>query len=61
MDRFEYKVLNFTANLWKGLSSDKLEEELNTLGRQGWELTTSNPKGQTISSQGILLIFKRKV
>ena len=38
MKRFEYRLLDTTAGLFKGIDFQKLTEHLNMLGQQGWEI-----------------------
>lgn len=58
MKRFEYKVVS-VGSIWKTLDTDKLEEELNILGSQGWELVTKVARSGGSGSTGLIMIFKR--
>lgn len=64
MQQFEYKT--FTVPLKKGLFSKKqemdveiLEDELNLMGKMGWELTSEFARQANGFSQYTVLIFKR--
>ncbi|MFK8008069.1 MAG: DUF4177 domain-containing protein [Saprospiraceae bacterium] len=62
MQRFEYKTIKMNpkrAAFSQKLEDEKLVEEMNVLGKEGWELVTSidNKGGGTTMS--IVLIFKR--
>lgn len=58
MTRYEYKVVSF-GSMWKTFDQEKLEEELNVLGSQGWELVAKEARSQGGASSGLVLIFKR--
>lgn len=63
MDNWEYKALKVEARGFFGgkVDLDELEAELNALGRQGWELTSTF---ETNMSQGasreVVCLMKRK-
>lgn len=40
-DRWSYKVLELKPKLFGGSMTTRLEEELNRLGKQGWELVST--------------------
>ncbi|WP_106494642.1 DUF4177 domain-containing protein [Lentibacillus sp. Marseille-P4043] len=64
MERWEYIV-----EPWKyaitGVDSPELEEKLNSLGQEGWELINIIPQvggmGNTVSVDFNHLVFKRKI
>jgi hypothetical protein len=53
-ERYAYQVLDMKASFW-GLKSEKVQEELNRLGAQGWELVTA----AQANGFGLRLILKR--
>ena len=62
MQKFEYKTIKMkpkTSGFSQKLEDEKLVEEMNILGQDGWELVTlmDNKTGGT--TQAIVLIFKR--
>ena len=62
MEKFEYKVVTYdTKGLWGGIiDHDQLENQLNMLGNDGWELVSSTSTNQAYgSSKSIVCIFKR--
>lgn len=64
MPQYEYKTLEFaTPSTWKTIkvNSEELEAQLNELGRQGWELTTSLDTNIYGYTQKVILILKRPV
>lgn len=64
MEQWSYRTLKFqTGGFWGGkVDEHELEEELNRMGYDGWELVscfdTSVAQGQ---SRDIIAIFKKKV
>ena len=63
MENFEYKVVVYdTKGFWGGcVESNQLENQLNLLGCDGWELITCTSTSQSYgSSKSIVCIFKRK-
>lgn len=64
MERWEYKSIKVHTTGWFGgkLDTDSFDAELNSLGSEGWELTscfdTSQSQG---SSREVIAVFKRKV
>lgn len=63
MERYEYKTLMYdTKGFWGGLvDENQFQNELNTLGYDGWELVSSISTTQSYgSSKSIVCIFKRK-
>ncbi len=77
MKRFEYKTIEISfespSKLGKGLKglfvadkedsniTEKIDNQLNTLGEQGWELVTVDQKMIDGSSYTVFGIFKREV
>jgi hypothetical protein len=53
-ERFAYQVLDLKAGVW-GLKAQKVQDELNRLGAQGWELVTA----AQANGFGLRLILKR--
>ncbi len=63
MEKFEYKVVAYdTKGFWGGSVDQKqLENQLNLLGNDGWELVSSTSTNQSYgSSKSIVCIFKRE-
>lgn len=65
MKKFEYKtvMLGEQSNIDKGTSMDivKIEDGLNKLGREGWELVTTSENITSGYTTRMFLIFKREV
>lgn len=63
MEQWEYKTLKVKSGGFLGgkVDTEKLQEEMNQLGREGWELVscfdTSMGEG---ASREIISVFKRK-
>ena len=61
---FEYKVISMKDKLFGNrFSTDKLEQAINQLGEQGWELieiANSDSAGMLTSRSEMIMIFKRK-
>jgi hypothetical protein len=55
MTKWEYRVLVFKSG-WSAQLKEKHEEDLNTLGQEGWELVGMAAEGAAIS-----LAFKRPI
>lgn len=63
MENFEYKVVVYdTKGFWGGsIESNQLENQLNLLGSDGWELVSCTSTSQAYgSSKSVVCIFKRK-
>jgi len=63
MEKFEYKVLVYDTKGFLGGSVDikQLENQLNLLGCDGWEMVSCTSTNQSYgSSKSIVSIFKRK-
>ena len=63
MERFEYKVVVYdTKGFWGGsIEDNKLENRLNLLGNDGWEMVSCTASNQSYgSTKSIVCIFKRK-
>ena len=63
MEKFEYKVIVYdTKGIWGGIvESNQLENQLNLLGYDGWEMVSCTSTNQSDgSSKSIVCIFKRK-
>lgn len=65
MKKFEYKTITLsrTSNFWTGADLDitQLEELLNQMGNDGWELVTSIEKSLIETNDYFCLIFKREL
>ena len=63
MDKYEYKVITYdTKGFWGGyVEIQKIEDQFNQLGNDGWEMVTSTSTNQSYgSSKSIVFVFKRK-
>ena len=63
MNKYEYKVFTYdTKGVFGGkIDSRELENKLNQLGNQGWEMVSSTSSNQSYgSSRSLVFIFKRK-
>jgi hypothetical protein len=63
MDKFEYKVIVYdTKGVFGGdVEAHQIENNLNVLGNDGWELVSSTSTNQSYgSSKSIVFVFKRK-
>ena len=62
MKKFEYRLLNTESGLFKGIDYQALNDRLNHLGIQGWEVISTvsitNSDGQTAS---LLTTLKREL
>ena len=64
MEKFEYKVVVYdTKGFWGGkVEAGQLENRLNLIGNDGWELVSCTNSNQSYgSSVSIVCIFKRKI
>jgi len=66
MQQFEYKTFNIPLkntlfSKKKDLNIESIEDELNLMGKMGWELTTQFTRQQNGFSQYAVLIFKRPI
>jgi len=64
MQQFEYKTYKIHVNNGLFTKKDKLnldlvQEEINLMGKKGWELTTQFSRQNNGFSQFAILIFKR--
>ncbi len=53
--RFSYQIVDVKSGFW-GLKSERISEELNRLGAQGWELVSTLPPN---GFAAIRLVLKR--
>ena len=63
MEKFEYKVTVYDTKGFLGgtVESRQLEDQLNLLGSDGWEMVGCTSTNQSYgSSKSIVCIFKRK-
>lgn len=58
MTRWSYEVLELTPNMLGPSMAEKLAEELNRLGRQGWELVSMT---QVTPFDHVRLVLKKAV
>lgn len=63
MLKFEYKTIDYIADKWGILKikDDLLENDLNGMGLEGWDLVEKIQINQGGSTKKILLIFKRPI
>jgi len=59
MVSWEYRIEK-TSKTWTGKDKTDVDQLLNTIGRDGWELISVVPNTVTGSIQGYDLFFKRK-
>ena len=63
MEKFEYKVLTYDPNgFWGGnVKIDQIEDQLNQLGNEGWELVSCTSSNQSYgTTKSLVCIFKRR-
>lgn len=65
MDKYEYKAFEFNMNLlWGGsvsVNTNELQNQLNILGNDGWELvSSSSTAGYQGRGNSVVCILKRK-
>ena len=63
MEKFEYKVVTYDPNGFFGgnVQIDQIEDQLNQLGNEGWELVSCTSSNQSYgSTKSLVCIFKRK-
>ena len=63
MEKFEYKVFVIdTKGFWGGrVEIDQIENQLNQLGNEGWEMVNCTSTNQSYgASKSIVCILKRK-
>ena len=60
-DNWEYKTIDYreTAFLNGKLKVEPLEEQLNDLGRMGWELVSTVSNSTYGKAKGLIVILKR--
>jgi Domain of unknown function (DUF4177) len=61
MTKFEYKVIEIKSNsIWSAeITPEVIEQKINEMGQDGWELVSTLSKAMTGSINGITCIFKR--
>ena len=59
--KWEYKTLNYSKRSFLGfnINIEALNEQLNKLGNEGWELVNMLP-GQTSGGLGVVVILNRQ-
>jgi len=60
MVSYEYRVETTTKSFWSGKDKTNVDELLNTLGRDGWELASVVPYTTTGTLIGYHFFFKRQ-
>lgn len=63
MEKFEYKVVVYdTKGFWGGkVEVLQIENQLNQLGNEGWEMVSSTSTNQSYgASKSIVCMFKRR-
>ncbi len=63
MEKFEYKVVTYNPNGFFGgnVKIDQIEDQLNQLGNEGWELVSCTSSNQSYgSTKSLVCIFKRR-
>ena len=63
MEKFEYKVMAYDTKGFLGgcVEVNQLENQLNLLGNDGWEMVSCTSTNQSYgSSKSVVCIFKRK-
>lgn len=63
MEKFEYKTFVYSTKGFMGglVYQDELQNQLNFLGNDGWELVSSVPTTEFLgASKSIVFTFKRK-
>jgi len=61
MKKFEYRLLDTTSGFFSGIEYQKLTDQLNHLGSQGWEVVSTVNLTSAGSTTGLLVTLKRKV
>lgn len=61
MTRWEYKTVSFEdcATFVGGFNTDKFNQKLNLLGREGWELVLTTTKPSFTHANRFIAVFKR--
>jgi hypothetical protein len=61
--KWEYRVLKMdTTGFWgRTVDDESLEQRMNDLGQQGWEMTRVVPLEQNETTSAIVVFFKRQV
>ena len=61
MSTWEYKIINTEKSLWTAKDKTDIDNMLNDLGRDSWELVSVVPLSHAGgSTTGLQLFFKRK-
>ncbi len=63
MPKYEYYLFScdFTGTFNGKVDIEHLQEEMNELGQNGWELVNSNETNKNGYTKSILFIFKREI
>ena len=61
MTKFEYKVVEVKPkSMWASeIAPELIEQKINEMGSEGWDLVSALPKETTGMIIGIIFIFKR--
>ena len=59
MTSYEYRIEKTTKSMWSGKDNINVDELLNNLGRDGWELTSVVPETTTGTLLGYHFFLKR--
>lgn len=63
MEKFEYRVVTYDPNGFFGgnVQVNQIENQLNLLGNDGWEMVSCTSSNQSYgSTKSLVCIFKRK-
>lgn len=60
MVSFEYRIEKTSKSMWTGKDNTNIDELLNNLGRDGWELVNIVPETTTGTLHGYHFFFKRQ-
>jgi len=60
MKNFEYRLLKLDSSVFKGIDYQKLNDQLNHLGIQGWEVVSTVSLTSAGSTTGLLITLSAK-
>ncbi|MDO7883759.1 DUF4177 domain-containing protein [Hymenobacter cheonanensis] len=61
MKKYEYYLLRSDSGVFKGIDYEKLNNQLNHLGIQGWEVVSTVSLTAAGSVTGLLITLKREL
>jgi len=61
MKNFEYRLLKPERGVFEGIDYQKLNDQLNQVGMQGWEVVSTVSLTSAGSTTGLLVTLKREV